>query len=51
MDLAVVVVDVLMALLAYLVTNNLMGSRNIKDGFIKANLCGKDMNKKSEDKV
>ena len=50
MDLAVVV-DVLMALLAYAVTNNLIGSRSIKDGFIKANLFGKDMNKTSEDKV
>lgn len=50
MDLAVVV-DVFMALAAYVVTDRLIGSQGIRDGLIKANLFGKDMNKKSEDKV
>ena len=50
MDLAVIV-DVFMALMAYMVTDNLISSRSIKDGFIKANLFGKDLNKTSEDKV
>ncbi len=49
--LAVVVVDIFMALAAYVVTDNLISSRSIKDSFIKANLFGKDLNKTSEDKV
>lgn len=53
MDVAVlpVVVSVCMAVGAYVVTHKLIGSQSVKDSFIKANLFGKDLNKKSEDKV
>ena len=52
MELVIVVlVDVFMALVAYVVTDRLISSKGIRDGLIKANLFGKDMNKTSEDKV
>ena len=50
MELAIVV-DVFVAVVAYVAADKLIGSRNVKDGFVKANLCGKDMNKTSEDRV
>lgn len=43
--------DVCMAVGAYLVSDGLIGSRSMKDSFIKAGLSGKDLNKTSEDRV
>ena len=45
---AAILVNVLMAILAYVTTDRLIGSKAIKDKFIKANLFGKDLNKTSE---
>lgn len=46
-----VAVDVLMALGAYLIADGLIGSRSMRESFIKAGLSGKDLNKTSEDRV
>ena len=43
--------DACMALVAYLITDGLIGSRAMRDSFIKAGLSGKDLNKTSEDRV
>lgn len=50
MDLALLVC-VFMSLAAYKVAESLIGSQAIRESFIKANLFGKDMNKKSEARV
>lgn len=50
MDVAILV-NVCMAVAAYLLTDSLIGSAAIKDSFIKGNLFGRDMNKSSGDKV
>ena len=43
--------DACMAFGSYLISNGLIGSRAMKDSFIKAGLAGKDLNKTSEDRV
>ena len=43
--------DACMAFGAYLISDGLIGSRSMKDSFIKAGLSGKDLNKTSEDRV
>ena len=50
MDIAILV-SFFMSVAAYAAANSLIHSKTIKDSFIKANLFGKDLNKKSEAKV
>ena len=44
-------VDACLALGAYLIADGLIGSRSMRESFIKAGLFGKDLNKSSEKKV
>ena len=46
-----IVVDMAMALGAYLIADGLISSRSMRDSFVKAGLSGKDLNKTSEDRV
>ena len=41
----------MMACGAFFLTDGLIGSRSIKEMFIKSGMFGKDMNKRSEEKV
>ena len=46
-----IIVNVCMAVIAYVVADRLISSHDVLSGFIRANLFGKDMNKTSEARV
>ena len=49
--LATLVADLCLAFGSFLIADGLIGSRSIRDSFIKAGLAGKDLNKTSESRV
>ncbi len=46
-----ILVDLLMAGGAFLIADGLIGSRSVRDRFLKAGLGGKDLNKKTENRM
>ena len=44
-------IDVAIACGAYVVTNRVLGSPDTNESFLKAGMFGKDLNKKSENKM
>ena len=46
-----VLVDLMVGFGAFLIADGLIGSRAMRDSFIKAGLAGKDLNKKTENRM